>query len=86
MTVARIGERLPLAFRFAKILSDLVLQRCGSAPPGTSVFSPQAGLDREARSDMSSLQSYLDEQTRIASLDFSPVTHDTSVNSFYASL
>ncbi|KAF8898638.1 hypothetical protein BD779DRAFT_1607387 [Infundibulicybe gibba] len=29
--IAKVGERIPLAFRFAKMLEDLILKRCGPA-------------------------------------------------------
>ncbi|KAJ7487703.1 hypothetical protein B0H11DRAFT_2014525 [Mycena galericulata] len=30
--IARIGQRIPLAFRYAKMLNDLMLKRCGEPP------------------------------------------------------
>lgn len=29
--IAKVGQRIPLAFRFAKMLEDLILKRCGPA-------------------------------------------------------
>lgn len=29
--IAKVGQRIPLAFRFAKMLEDLVMKRCGPA-------------------------------------------------------
>ncbi|KAJ6610095.1 hypothetical protein B0H10DRAFT_2166192 [Mycena sp. CBHHK59/15] len=34
--IARIGQRIPLAFRYAKMLNDLIVNRCGESSAGES--------------------------------------------------
>ncbi|KAJ7169978.1 hypothetical protein C8R46DRAFT_1090719 [Mycena filopes] len=35
--ISQVGQRIPLAFRYAKMLNDLVSKRCGKAPTTTAV-------------------------------------------------
>lgn len=40
--IAKVGQRIPLAYRFAKMLENLILKRCGPA----SEFSTQIAFPR----------------------------------------
>lgn len=85
--IAKMGERLPLAYRFAKILSDLVVQRCGvtmamATPTATveAILSPQSVMDKDITGEMAALQRYIDENTPILATltpsSFSPTIQD----------
>ncbi|KAF9015250.1 hypothetical protein BDQ17DRAFT_1340740 [Cyathus striatus] len=41
--IAKVGERIPLAFRFTKMLEDMILKRCGLATgiPGVPITFPR---------------------------------------------
>jgi hypothetical protein len=41
--IAKVGQRIPLAFRFAKMLDDLIVKRCGTAAgfPSAQITFPR---------------------------------------------
>lgn len=59
--IAKVGQRIPLAFRFAKLLDDLVMKKCGtgsgvathiSFPRPTEVGVVQAMFVQSCHQDM----------------------------------
>lgn len=60
MALAKIGERVPLAYRFSKILGDLVLNRCGPllAPQADDHGSSGTQNVSHAEPELVSMQTY----------------------------